>query len=149
MGLSSARIRFPMMSMVPVVTLLLLETLMFVPHAIVCRLVPDSSLADAKGDQVALKNMRTLAGHDEDKARHVDFSTPAAKTESQGESWALKRLWVSITGKEPSSMLFARRLSEARHRSQRLEFAASLSDIGRQVPGGPDPLHHVSKPSFP
>ncbi|KAH7438473.1 hypothetical protein KP509_04G016200 [Ceratopteris richardii] len=145
MGLSSAT----------VVTLLVLETLIFLPLSTMCRLVPVSALADAKGDQVALKNMRTThAGQgdgisSQDSARHVDFSTPEAEPESQDRSWALKRLWVSVTGKEPSSMLFARRLFETRHRSQRLEFAAALSDIGRQVPGGPDPLHHSSKPSSP
>ncbi|KAH7438659.1 hypothetical protein KP509_04G024600 [Ceratopteris richardii] len=142
------------LSSATVVTLLLLETLIFLPYSTMCRLVPVSALADAKGDQVALKNMRTHAGHDDgissqDKARHVDFSTPEAEPESQDRSWALKRLWVSITGKEPSSMLFARRLFETRHRSQRLEFAAALSEIGRQVPGGPDPIHHSSKPSSP
>ncbi|KAH7438657.1 hypothetical protein KP509_04G024500 [Ceratopteris richardii] len=76
------------LSSATVVTLLLLETLIFLPHSTMCRLVPVSALADAKGDQVALKNMRTHAGYDDgissqDKARHVDFYTPEAEPESQ------------------------------------------------------------------
>ncbi|KAH7438644.1 hypothetical protein KP509_04G023800 [Ceratopteris richardii] len=98
--------------------------------------------SDERPDQLAL----TIMSRPE-----VKDCPPAISSysEAQRQSWSRKILWRSAIGNEASTMSFSSRSDEARHRAQTLKLDVSISKAGRQVPGGPDPLHHSSEPSAP
>ncbi|KAH7298727.1 hypothetical protein KP509_25G056600 [Ceratopteris richardii] len=127
-----------------------------------CRKVPTSPLSEEEAELLVISKAKAFAeqtavpkvNNEQQLFKSFPPSESFAK-EVSARTWRLRALWVSVIGKDPAEMHQLGSSSKAT-RLARVSFHPTgmkspsidaLTEAARQVPGGPDPLHHEEEPS--